>query len=365
MFRYRKWVLTLGILAVAPGITLAGPFSLLKRKPAKASIGDRENRTNQFSNQKVAENIAEALRNASFDRHDIGIEFQRGVATFSGAVATAKQKADISQIARNIPGVDRVNNQLRVNSPSRLGGLFEKSPVRQAATESARFGPPAIRQTSLDDFNATESAENNQKTAEKIAKALSSAGLSGYDIEIRYQNGVVQLAGNVSSPQQWQNVMQVVSQVSGVRGVDSQITIQGQPVPRGPVSPAGYQPAPGQPAPGQPAPGQPAPGQPAPGQSGPQGFGHPGQGAAQTVYNMPHLPDYAWPAMASYPNSAQISYPQQYSASAWPYIGPFYPYPQVPLGWRKAQLEWDDGQWVLKFQPRTDKWFWFLNPGNW
>jgi hypothetical protein len=47
-----------------------------------------------------------------------------------------------------------------------------------------------------------------------------------------------------------------------------------------------------------------------------------------------------------------VTYPKQYSASAWPYIGPFYPYPQVPLGWRKVQLEWDDGWWWLNFKDR-------------
>ena len=30
-------------------------------------------------------------------------------------------------------------------------------------------------------------------------------------------------------------------------------------------------------------------------------------------------------------------------------LGPFYPYPQVPLGWRKVALEWDDGWWMLDF----------------
>jgi len=40
---------------------------------------------------------------------------------------------------------------------------------------------------------------------------------------------------------------------------------------------------------------------------------------------------------------------KQYSPTAWPYIGPFYPYPQVPLGWRKVCLEWDDGWWFLDF----------------
>jgi hypothetical protein len=66
----------------------------------------------------------------------------------------------------------------------------------------------------------------------------------------------------------------------------------------------------------------------------------------------PQLPGYAWPAYAAHPNYAAVSYPRQYSASAWPYIGPFYPYPQVPLGWRKVTMEWDDGWWYLDFNDR-------------
>lgn len=69
-------------------------------------------------------------------------------------------------------------------------------------------------------------------------------------------------------------------------------------------------------------------------------------------YDSPNLPNYAWPGYAASPNYAALSYPQQYSPSAFPYIGPFYPYPQVPMGWRKVSLEWDDGWWFLDF---TDK----------
>ncbi len=71
-----------------------------------------------------------------------------------------------------------------------------------------------------------------------------------------------------------------------------------------------------------------------------------GQGV---VYDQAQLPGYAWPSYSSYPNYAALSYPKQYSPQAWPYIGPFYPYPQVPLGWRKVSLEWDDGWWMLDF----------------
>ncbi|MEM6364845.1 MAG: hypothetical protein AAF745_10485, partial [Planctomycetota bacterium] len=69
-------------------------------------------------------------------------------------------------------------------------------------------------------------------------------------------------------------------------------------------------------------------------------------------YDSPQLPNYAWPGYAAYPNYAALSYPQQYSPAAFPYIGPFYPYPQVPLGWRKVSLEWDDGWWFLDFTDR-------------
>lgn len=64
------------------------------------------------------------------------------------------------------------------------------------------------------------------------------------------------------------------------------------------------------------------------------------------------LPGYAWPSYAASPNYGAVSYPRQHSASAWPYIGPFYPYPQVPLGWRKVTLEWDDGWWQLDFNDK-------------
>ncbi|MCE5269017.1 MAG: BON domain-containing protein [Planctomycetaceae bacterium] len=73
-------------------------------------------------------------------------------------------------------------------------------------------------------------------------------------------------------------------------------------------------------------------------------------GGPPARYDQPCLPNYAWPSYAPYPNYASLTYPKQYSPTAWPYIGPFYPYPQVPLGWRKVTLEWDDGWWFLDFK---------------
>ena len=77
-----------------------------------------------------------------------------------------------------------------------------------------------------------------------------------------------------------------------------------------------------------------------------------GGGVAPVGYDQPQLPAYAWPSYAPYPNYAALTYPKQYSPTAWPYIGPFYPDPQVPLGWRKVTLEWDDGWWFLDFKDK-------------
>lgn len=361
MFMSRKWALTLGILAVTPGITMAGPFSLFKRDSAQSTAGKRERGPNRANNQQVAEKIASALRSKKFDRYDIDIEYQNGVAILSGAINSPSQKASISRLVKGVRGVDRVENRLTVASQPPMGRTapqfgaqpmgrtvpqFGAQQIRQVGAQSNPFAG-GIQQAGFGDAgasNQTQLAENNQRTAEQVAKAISSVGLNGYDIQIRFENGIAQLAGSVSNPQQWREASQAVYKVPGVQRVDNRLRVENQQQ-AGPISQASFQ-----------------GGAPMPPQAG---YGHPGQGASQTVYNMPNMPDNAWPAMAKYPNSAQISYPKQYSASAWPYIGPFYPYPQVPLGWRSAQLAWDDGQWVLKFSPQTDKWWWFMNPENW
>lgn len=101
---------------------------------------------------------------------------------------------------------------------------------------------------------------------------------------------------------------------------------------------------------GEPAPmaGAPIAG-PAPGGPLPSYVPGTAAGVAPAYYDQPHMPNYAWPSYAAHPNYAGLTYPRQYSPTAWPYIGPFYPYPQVPLGWRKVTLEWDDGWWFLDF----------------
>ena len=71
----------------------------------------------------------------------------------------------------------------------------------------------------------------------------------------------------------------------------------------------------------------------------------------------PPLPNHAWPTYAPYNNVSRVAYPTAYPYNAFPFIGPYYPFPKVPLGWRKVTLEWEDGHWWLgRKQAPVDYW---------
>ena len=335
-----KWLVALGLLAAAPNVTNAGLW------------GSSPQEIKQ-KNQKVANDVAGALRDAKLQGYDIGIEVKEGAAKLTGEVTDASQKEKATKVASKIRGVKSVDNRLIVSPPKAVA-------ARKPASES-------IQQTSADD-----APQSNQAVAERIANSLGKAGMNGFDLEVRFQDGRATIGGAVSNPEQRARITQVVSNVNGVEAVDNTVTVSKNIAARRPGAPGQYGPGPmrapiqqvaynqdGGPMPGGPMPGGPGgPGMPMP----PMPMARGGQ---QQVYDSPNLPNYAWPSYAQYPNSAAVSYPKEYSASAWPYIGPFYPYPQVPLGWRSAQLEWDDGNWNLNFRSRTDKWWWFMSPKNW
>ena len=490
MLAYRKWILSLGIAAVTPGIALAGPFPFSKSDQSVPQSAAPDN-------QKLAEEAASNLRAAKFSGFDIELEVQNGVCLLKGKIATQVQKDQATKVISRVPGIRSVNNQLVVlegRQPPAAGA--QQFPVRQAVASDVRSNPiqqagffsreKQTRPTKTQQRAATpqqatgESPQQVQQTTQQIAQAIQQSGVRGHDIDLRYKGGVATLLGKARSPQDVARLTQVISRVPGVRQVNNQLQAPGMgssiqqasgttsggtnqrvaeqiaqalaanrlsgldievrynagkatlsgPVPHPQVAMIAHQVAASVPGvlqvenrltfagqPGQPAgypgagpqgypgpgpqgfpgpgpqganvmpvnhqmPGRPHPGMMAAGAMGgmaasamgmaPGGMGpgagphaHGGGNPSQLAYDLPNLPNHSWPTYAAYPNYAQVSYPKEYSASAWPYIGPFYPYPQVPMGWRQVQLEWDDGAWNLNFRPRTDRWFWFIDPKNW
>jgi osmotically-inducible protein OsmY len=353
----RQWVMVAGLLATTPCVAPAGPFQFFKSKPAVAA-GQSER-----TNQQIANDIAGAIKQANLKGFEIDIEVRQGVATLSGQIATAEQRAAATKIASQVDGVQSVNNQLQVQTAPQPAP--HPQAVQQAAYEANPFAPETVRPVSHQ-----TAGHSNQQVAQQIASALESAGLGQQNIEVRYKDGVCSLIGQMETLEQAATAYRLAAQVPGVHQVVTRLSAGGREfdpqMMHAPVQPAGYH----QQAMLQHMQGPQYGGPVQPAQyGGPvQPTGHhvsPHFGGGHELYNSPNMPQYAWPSYASYDNYAAVTYPSQYDASAWPYIGPFYPYPQVPLGWRSAQLVWDDGYWNLKFDSRTDKWWWFLNPENW
>lgn len=218
--------------------------------------------------------------------------------------------------------------------------------------------------------------------AQSIAQSVKQSGkLSNYRLGVSFNDGVATLSGSVTDAAQAKQAVRIAKSVPGVDQVVNKLQVPQQAQPAGFESPKeeksggllmslreASQPSRPMPAPQQPqlrpTNNVPMPMgrgqlQPAAYQQGVQqaqcsscqnGGGYAAGGASgMGGYDSPNMPGYAWPSYAASPNYAALTYPKQYSPTAWPYIGPFYPYPQVPLGWRKVCLEWDDGWWFLDF----------------
>jgi hypothetical protein len=201
----------------------------------------------------------------------------------------------------------------------------------------------------------------NQATADAVAGTLrTSAALANSPVQIEAREGLVTLSGTVASPALKAEAVARTRNVPGVTGVIDRLRVAGD----GRVLPAQYEPQQlamgfhhgrhghgggmiggggvidggmsGEEAIADGGLGGPVP----------EGPAIPGASQASS----PAYPNYAWPSYAPYPNFSAVGYPTVYPWQAWPNIGPFYPYPEVPLDWRAVTLRWDDGLWWLDFK---------------
>jgi osmotically-inducible protein OsmY len=409
--------------------------------PMQAWGGDRE----------IAEQIIKRLKSnrdsGALKDFTLDMKVDSGVVLFRGSVAKDAQKQLVLETAKGIDGITKVTDEVKVvavaptmavkapvakpdlaslpTSAPKVAKVKAESKVaelesssKKASKLASKPAPKSVAKAKPSPFSFKQalsanraqaqpvvpgtvrpvSAAEPQDDAEVVAAVVSAlrnakakGELVGFGVDVRSNNGVLQLTGRASSSQQRDKILKIAANVIGVAGVREAIAIPTAtpavaavsprlpeppslqevalaPVAVDPVSrpsrlasnrtaaapvaapvqspvmttpyraqaaPVGAMPA----SAAGPIAGQPVPMAP-----------YAAVGAPR--YDSPNMPNYAWPGYAAYPNYAALTYPQQYSPSAWPYIGPFYPYPQVPMGWRKISLEWDDGWWFLDFTDR-------------
>jgi hypothetical protein len=221
---------------------------------------------------------------------------------------------------------------------------------------------------------ATKAAEpTNRDVAVAVSDALRQAGKAGqlrhYNIDVAVKDGTAELSGTVASPQQREEALRLVKGVAGVSHVVDKMTLLApnpitqvqataptvpavQPPPGGAAPPPAVAPPPmREPLAAPPAGVIP---EPVPVFAAPM--------PSPYDLNPPLMPPYAWPTYAPYNNFSRVAYPLAYPYQSWPFIGPFYPFPKIPPGWRSVKLEWEDGHWWFsKVATKCDWWrlrFW-------
>lgn len=362
--------------------------------PSQVWGGDRE----------IAEEIIKRLKSnrdsGALKDFTLDMKVDQGVVAFRGNVTEEAQKQLVLRTAEGIEGVANVLDQVTVATVEQAAEEAKPEVTETKETAAQEKSEFSFRKALLEQVSAeaevseaeeavmpasSEEVEVDSAIVSGVISALTGAKeagqLRGFGVDVKSQNGVVQLVGRASSEAQRNTIIALAEGVEGVTGVRQNISVPkaapampkpvfaAQEVEANSLAPvavdpvvrparesaapsvavaampvaseeapmtrtvANFAPAPG-PVAGQPVPmaAVPAPGTPR--------------------YDTPNLPNYAWPGYAAHPNYAQVTYPTQYSPSAWPFIGPFYPYPQVPLGWRRVSLEWDDGWWFLDFSDR-------------
>ncbi len=275
-------------------------------------------------NQQVAEQIAANLRQSGL-LHDyrIGVRYQDGTAWLRGRVSSQEQIQTALKLAVATPEVTRVVNNLQIGSRevAAPAASSDVQPLRQVAGAVTPERLPRLISPSL----GTPAHRTDVGLVDRVATSFAATPVQPVAATTREQPTLLPA----------QNPVQPLLEAPAtptMLATPRAIAPPGRPIPIAYTQ--GFAPVDG--------------GQAVEGPI-PQYVSPVGGGVAPARYDQPHLPNCAWPGYAAYPNYAGLTYPKQYSPTAWPYIGPFYPYPQVPLGWRKVTLEWHDGWWQLDF----------------
>jgi len=355
----------------------------------------------------LAGSVAAKLRESgSLAGYKVNVKAKSGTVWLEGRVSDQKQLAAAVSLAENTPGVERVVNRLAIGKqaesaggtpafsmPSSAWGVVGmpspaagKNASTPAAAAKSSAGTPQQAPRGLQDFGGQEAQVQLAQALAPTAKTQGGAGgrqtaNSPRPLAMTPARSMQPAAGQPRpQPMPGQGRDPRTDGRMAMRGPVQRTAMRGgmQADPMHLPSPGGYE---GPVADGQMVPGSMRVTEGGPvngglgeggyasgGQAGTGGYASGGPGYAGGPMPMggtgvgmppipgrgdgPNMPNYAWPSYAASPNVAAVQYPTQYSPTAWPYIGPFYPYPQVPLGWRRVSLEWDDGWWWLDFDER-------------
>lgn len=138
---------------------------------------------------------------------DISVDVEGDTAVLTGTVEDDAQRSLAEQIARDVDGIENVDNRLEVDGAR-----------GEAAAEQQRGGERTFRDRVAD----------SSLTATVKSKLLWNRNTSGLDISVTTRGGTVTLTGDVDSETSRDTAERLARGTDGVQSVDNQLRVRGE-----------------------------------------------------------------------------------------------------------------------------------------
>ncbi len=175
---------------------------------AYAGDMDTDNKWEKGAKDAWIDGKAEAtlLFNGNLDSFDINTDVKNGNVVLTGKVENSVDKKLAEELVANIDGVTSVDNKLTVVSDKDMEGDMS------------------------DDMEDTVDEGTSELTDAKIAtviktRLLMDTDISGFDIDVDVENGVVTLTGDVDSDAERDLAVEIAKNVSDVKDVESNLRV--------------------------------------------------------------------------------------------------------------------------------------------
>jgi hyperosmotically inducible protein len=176
---------------------------------------------------------------AKLNARKLDVSVDHGVATISGDVLNAAEKARAEKLA-HVVGVTSVKSEIKINPDTRSTAEKATTAAKAGAEKAANKGAEGVGTAAEKTSEAAETAADKTKdAASKSANAASDTwittkvktkfigekGLKGSNIDVSTTGGIVTLTGTVTSEAQRKRAVSLTKATKGVKDVDDKTTV--------------------------------------------------------------------------------------------------------------------------------------------
>jgi len=225
------------------------------------------------SDQKIEDAVQSSYTFRTVLQGRVKVEAKDGVATLTGSVQSQDQKELAEDTARAVNGVDRVDNQISIesNQPANSDGWIEfkihtallvRANVSTSDTHVAvkdgvvtltgtadSLAEKALTEAYVKDIDGVRSVENNIEVKEQASapsptlgdriddasitaqvkyELLTNRATSAMRTKVTTSDGVVEISGSAVNPAERDLVTKIAQSIRGVKSVTNNMTVAGQ-----------------------------------------------------------------------------------------------------------------------------------------